>query len=57
MTISKPVQNPLQTYWQKDLLPLLADLKLAIVLFLLIALFSISGNGIVTGKQIGRAHV
>ena len=52
MTTSKPVQNPLQTYWQKDLLPLLADLKLAIVLFLLIALFSISGTVIEQGQSL-----
>lgn len=52
MTTSKPVQNPLQAYWQKDLLPLLADLKLAIVLFLLIALFSISGTVIEQGQSL-----
>lgn len=42
--------TPLKQYWQKDLLPLLADLKLAIVLFLLIAVFSISGTLIEQGQ-------
>ena len=53
MTGIAPLQNalkPLQNYWQKDLLPLLADLKLAIVLFLLIAVFSISGTVIEQGQ-------
>jgi cytochrome c biogenesis protein len=52
MNTPKALQNPLQTYWQKDLLPLLADLKLAIVLFLLIALFSISGTVIEQGQSL-----
>lgn len=39
-------------YFRKDLLPLLADLRLAIALLLTIALFSISGTVIEQGKSL-----
>jgi cytochrome c biogenesis protein len=41
----------LQTYWQRDLLPLLADLRLAILLLLAIALASVSGTVIEQGQS------
>jgi cytochrome c biogenesis protein len=50
MVSLKDSLKPLKNYWQKDLLPLLADLKLAIVLFLLIALFSTLGTVIEQGQ-------
>jgi cytochrome c biogenesis protein len=40
----------LQNYWQRDLLPLLADLRLAIGLLLSIALASVSGTVIEQGQ-------
>ena len=42
----------LKAYFQKDLLPLLADLRLAIVLLLVIALFSITGTIIEQGETL-----
>jgi cytochrome c biogenesis protein len=42
----------IKTYFQKELLPLLADLRLAIVLLLAIALFSISGTVIEQGETL-----
>ncbi len=45
------VQLP-QTFFKKELLPLLADLRLAIILLLLIAVFSISGTVIEQGQSI-----
>jgi cytochrome c biogenesis protein len=42
-----------KAYFQKDLLPLLADLRLAIVLLLAIALFSITGTVIEQGETLG----
>lgn len=42
----------MKTYFQKDLLPLLADLRLAIVLLLAIALFSITGTVIEQGETL-----
>ncbi|PSN10810.1 cytochrome C biogenesis protein CcsB [filamentous cyanobacterium CCP5] len=45
--------NPLRHYFQKDLLPLLADLRLAIALLLAIAVFSISGTVIEQGESLG----
>ncbi|MEB3163594.1 MAG: cytochrome c biogenesis protein [Prochlorothrix sp.] len=47
----KPWQG-LKTYFKKDLIPFLADLRLAIVLFLLIALFSISGTVLEQGESL-----
>lgn len=47
----KPWQG-LKTYLRKDLIPFLADLRLAIVFFLLIALFSISGTVIEQGESL-----
>jgi len=52
MNLTMNLVTPLKQYWQKDLLPLLADLKLAIVLFLLIAIFSISGTLIEQGQSL-----
>ena len=45
--------TPLNRYWKQDVLPLLADLKLAIVLLLLIALCSISGTVIEQAQSLG----
>lgn len=42
----------LQQYFQRDLLPLLADLRLAIILLLAIAIFSISGTVIEQGQSL-----
>ncbi len=42
----------IKRYFRKDLLPLLADLRLAIALLLTIALFSISGTVIEQGKSL-----
>lgn len=42
----------IKRYFRKDLLPLLADLRLAIALLLTIALFSISGTLIEQGKSL-----
>lgn len=42
----------LQRYFKQDLLPLLADLRLAIALLLVIALFSISGTVIEQGQSL-----
>jgi cytochrome c biogenesis protein len=42
----------LRRYLKQDLLPLLADLRLAIVLLLVIALFSISGTVIEQGQSL-----
>lgn len=39
-------------FWQRDLLPLLADLKVAIVLLLAIAIFSIAGTVIEQGQSV-----
>ncbi|KKJ01101.1 cytochrome c biogenesis protein [Prochlorothrix hollandica] len=47
----KPWQG-LQNYVKSDLLPFLADLRLAISLFLLIALFSISGTVLEQGEPL-----
>ncbi|MGB3533975.1 MAG: cytochrome c biogenesis protein [Microcoleaceae cyanobacterium] len=41
-----------QTFFKKELLPLLADLRLAIILLLLIAVFSISGTVIEQGQSL-----
>jgi len=46
------VFTPLQRFWQQELLPLLADLRLAIVLLLVIALFSMSGTVIEQGQSV-----
>jgi cytochrome c biogenesis protein len=42
----------IRNYFQQDLLPLLADLRLAIVLLLAIAAFSISGTVIEQGQTL-----
>lgn len=56
MTSSKTSQprllQGLKAYFQQDLLPLLADLRLAIVLLLAIALFSITGTIIEQGETL-----
>ena len=44
--------NPLTTYLKRTVLPVLADLRLAIVLLLAIALFSISGTVIEQGQSL-----
>jgi cytochrome c biogenesis protein len=56
---SKGLQNTeaglwsaLRRYWSQDLLPLLADLRLAIVLLLAIALVSISGTVLEQGRSL-----
>ncbi|MGB3405617.1 MAG: cytochrome c biogenesis protein [Microcoleaceae cyanobacterium] len=41
-----------QTFFKKEVLPLLADLRLAIILLLLIAVFSVSGTVIEQGQSI-----
>ena len=41
-----------QTFFKKELLPVLADLRLAIILLLLIAVFSVSGTVIEQGQAI-----
>lgn len=54
MTITNP-QSPvtkLQRFFQQELLPLLADLRLAIVLLLAIALFSVTGTVIEQGQSV-----
>lgn len=43
--------NAPQRFWRRELLPLLADLRLAIVLLLAIAVFSISGTVIEQGQS------
>ncbi len=47
------VQTALRYYWRRELLPLLADLRLAIALLLAIAVFSIGGTVIEQGQSIG----
>ncbi|MGG6294478.1 cytochrome c biogenesis protein [Leptolyngbya sp. AN02str] len=42
----------LRQYWKQDLLPLLADLRLAIALLLVIAIFSASGTVIEQGESL-----
>ncbi|MEO1510156.1 MAG: cytochrome c biogenesis protein ResB, partial [Cyanobacteria bacterium J06633_23] len=42
----------LKRYFKKDLIPLLADLRLAIVLLLVIAVFSILGTVIEQGQSL-----
>lgn len=44
--------NKVQKFWRGELLPLLADLRLAILLLLAIALFSISGTVIEQGESV-----
>ncbi|HIK42603.1 cytochrome c biogenesis protein [Thermoleptolyngbya sp. M55_K2018_002] len=51
-TPSTPWKDLPRQYFQRDLLPLLADLRLAIVLLLAIALFSISGTVIEQGQSL-----
>lgn len=46
-----PRLAPLQRFWQQGILRLLADLRLAIVLLLVIALFSMSGTVIEQGQS------
>ena len=45
-------ETTLQKMIRKELLPLLADLRLAIVLLLLIAVFSISGTVLEQGQSL-----
>lgn len=47
-----PVWTVVSNYFRQDLLPLLADLRLAIVLLLAIAVFSISGTVIEQGQTL-----
>jgi cytochrome c biogenesis protein len=47
-----PQPSSLTRYWKRDLLPMLADLRLAIVLLLAIALFSASGTVIEQGQSL-----
>ncbi|GAB4461552.1 MAG: cytochrome c biogenesis protein [Elainellaceae cyanobacterium] len=51
-TPSTPWKDLPRQYFQRELLPLLADLRLAIVLLLAIALFSISGTVIEQGQSL-----
>jgi cytochrome c biogenesis protein len=44
--------NTVKKYWRRELLPLLANLKMAIALLLAIAVFSISGTVIEQGQSI-----
>ncbi|WP_448573571.1 cytochrome c biogenesis protein [Trichothermofontia sp.] len=46
-----PLLLPLQRFWQQGVLRVLADLRLAIVLLLVIALFSMSGTVIEQGQS------
>ncbi len=46
-----PLLSPLQRFWQQGVLRVLADLRLAIVLLLAIALFSMSGTVIEQGQS------
>lgn len=46
----KPLPQQLRRLWRQDFLPAIADLRLAIVLLLAIALFSISGTVIEQGQ-------
>ncbi|MBD0337190.1 MAG: cytochrome c biogenesis protein ResB, partial [Cyanobacteria bacterium Co-bin13] len=46
------ILNWVKRYFKQDLLPLLADLRLAIALLLVIALFSISGTVIEQGQSL-----
>ena len=48
--ISRLMPDVLKRYFKKDLIPLLADLRLAIVLLLVIAVFSILGTVIEQGQ-------
>jgi len=61
MTSSDTPQSSLwqgfKAYFQKDLLPLLADLRLAIVLLLAIAAFSITGTVIEQGETLAFYQV
>ena len=57
MTIEKSSQEPnlllgMKQFWRRELLPLLIDLRLAILLLLAIALFSISGTTIEQGQSV-----
>lgn len=52
VTNSQNPFNKVQKFWRGELLPLLADLRLAILLLLAIALFSISGTVIEQGQSI-----
>ncbi|MFB2834621.1 cytochrome c biogenesis protein [Floridanema evergladense] len=52
VTNSQNPFNQVQKFWRSELLPLLADLRLAILLLLAIALFSISGTVIEQGQSI-----
>ncbi|MGB7250454.1 MAG: cytochrome c biogenesis protein ResB, partial [Phormidesmis sp.] len=47
-----PLVTATKRYFRKDLIPLLADLRLAIGLLLAIALFSISGTVIEQGQSL-----
>ena len=51
VTNSESGFNKIKKFWRGDLLPLLADLRLAILLLLAIALFSISGTVIEQGQS------
>lgn len=51
VTNSESGFNKIKKYWRGELLPLLADLRLAILLLLAIALFSISGTVIEQGQS------
>ncbi|MBF2085673.1 cytochrome c biogenesis protein [Thermoleptolyngbya sp. C42_A2020_037] len=51
-TPSTPWKDLPRQYFQRELLPLLADLRLAIVLLLAIALFSVSGTVIEQGQSL-----
>lgn len=52
VTNSENPFNKVQKFWRGELLPLLADLRLAILLLLAIALFSISGTVIEQGQSV-----
>ncbi|MFB2879979.1 cytochrome c biogenesis protein [Floridanema aerugineum] len=52
VTNSQNPFNKVQKFWRGELLPLLADLRLAILLLLAIALFSISGTVIEQGQSV-----
>jgi cytochrome c biogenesis protein len=47
------IWRPVQRYFKRELIPLLADLRLAIALLLTIALFSVTGTIIEQGQSIG----
>ncbi len=53
LNVWQRLQQAVRRYWKRELLPVLADLRLAIALLLAIAFFSIMGTVIEQGQPIG----